>query len=261
MTQEIFHKQSNSASYGQDVGQDAFERTNQELQKSVSALKTLINPKASTAKIIANVQECPCLTKCAHEIQNSNYNNIDSLYSAKHEYAKTKMIDAIRAKFSNLITVTSEHATTNGRLDIAILPGSKIVLKYNNKIIAIELKSGKWADASMLFQIERYLLDCDVLIFVRIPTEEVTLIRREPLKSSLTENASSLHRKILSLINGHRDKVQGDWCNECNVECSLRKPTKWNNVSKPTLNDFEEFMKNIDIVIAKIIILLAKELS
>lgn len=257
MTQEILRKHSSFASYGQDI----FEITNQELQKSVSALKTLLSPKASTSKIIANVQECPCLTKCVYEIQNSNYDNIDSLYSAKHEYAKTKMIDAIRDKFSNLITVTSEHPTINGRLDIAILPGSKIILKYKNKIIAIELKSGKWADASMLFQIERYLLDCDVLIFVRIPTAEVTLIRREPLKLSLTENTSSLNRKILSIINGHRDKVQGDWCHGCNVECNFKKPSKWSNVIKPTLNDFEDFIKNIDIVIAKIIHLLPKELS
>jgi hypothetical protein len=34
---------------------------------------------------------------------------------------------------------------------------SKIILKYNERIIAIELKSGKSTDASMLYQIERYL--------------------------------------------------------------------------------------------------------
>ena len=82
---------------------------------------------------------------------------------------------------------------------------------------------------------------------------------RIPLESSLSESVSSLNRKILSIINGKRDKVQGDWCNGCNVECNLRKPSKWNNESKPTLNDFEDFMKNIDIVIAKIVHLLTKE--
>lgn len=256
MTQTI-QSQSPTTTYEND----AFESASHELEKSVSALKTFLNPKASRAKIIANMQECPCLTKCVYEIQNSSYNNIDSLYSAKHEYAKTKIIDAILDKFSNLITISSERPIPNGRLDIAILPGSKIVLKYNNKIIAIELKSGKWADASMLFQLERYLLDCDLLIFVRIPTEEVTLFRREPLKPILTKNLSFLNRKILNMINGQRDKVQGDWCHGCEVECNLRKPSKWNNASNPTLNDFEAFMKNIDIVLIKIVHLLTKELS
>ena len=228
---------------------------------SVDALKSLLNCKASTAKIIANIQECPCLAKCIHEIQNTNYGNIDSLYSAKHEYAKTKIIDAIRDKFSNLITLTSEHRTINGKLDIAILPGSKIVLKYNDKIIAIELKSGRWADASILFQIERYLFDCDVLIFIRIPTEEVTLIRKDPLKSSIQESITSLDRKIVTIINGNRNKVQEDWCHGCNVECTFKKPSRWSNASQPTLAEFGDFMKKINRVITKMLGLLSEELT
>jgi hypothetical protein len=252
MTQEVLQEQSHS--------HNTFEAANQELQSNVSKLKSSLNAKASTAKIIANIQECPCLAKCVHEIQNTNYSNIDSLYSAKHEYAKTKIIDAIHDKFSDLITVTSEHKTTNGKLDIAILPGSKIVLKYKDKIIAIELKSGKWADASMLFQIERYHIDCDTLIFVRIPTEEVTLIHKEPLVPSLTESVTTLNGKILTILEGQRDKVQGDWCNGCNVQCNFRKPSKWSNASQPTLAEFGDFMKSINSVIVKVLNHLTEEL-
>ena len=102
MTQEIIQKQEPTSISEQDT----FETIKVELQENVNALKSLLSPKASTAKIIANLQECPCLLRCVHEIQCYVYCDIDSLYSAKHEYAKTKMIEAIRDKFSDLITIT-----------------------------------------------------------------------------------------------------------------------------------------------------------
>ena len=36
-------------------------------------------------------------------MQDTNYNNIDPIYSSKHEYAKIKTIDAVRA---NLLTIS-----------------------------------------------------------------------------------------------------------------------------------------------------------
>ena len=36
-------------------------------------------------------------------MQDTNYNNIDLIYSSKHEYAKIKIIDAVRA---NLLTIS-----------------------------------------------------------------------------------------------------------------------------------------------------------
>lgn len=72
-------------------------------------MQSSLNSKASSAKVFAILQDCPCLVKCVHEIQSSNYSNIDSLYLAKHEYAKTKLIDAIEDRFADLVTVSSEH--------------------------------------------------------------------------------------------------------------------------------------------------------
>jgi hypothetical protein len=236
------------------------EGIKQLLDTSTNKMQSSLNSNASKAKVFAILQECPCLVKCAHEIKCYNYPNIDSLYSAKHEHAKTKLIDAIEDRFADLVTVSSEHIVPNGKLDIVIQPGSKIILKYNKKTIAIELKSGKWADASMLFQIERYLPDCDVLIFVRVPTEEVTLIGTDSIKDNLIESMSRLNRKASRITNGQLIKVQGEWCRGCTADCTYKKESRWNGESKASLENFGTFLQNIENVIAKVLVILEKEL-
>lgn len=250
MTQETKHLAVESSSSNDN---STLEDVKQLLQTSTNMMRTSLHTKASTAKILTNLQECPCLFKCDHEIRNTDYSNtnFDPLYGAKHEYAKNKIIDAIVDRFTDLIDISSEQSIPNGKLDIAIKPGSKIILNFNRKIIAIELKSGKSADAKMLHQIERYMPDCDVLIFVRIHTEEVTLIETEPLKASLIENLSRVRRKIHRLTNGELTKVQGDWCKGCNAQCDYKQPPRWNGEYKASLANYGEFMKNIENVISK----------
>jgi len=160
-----------------------------------------------------------------------------------------------------LINISSEHSIPNGKLDIVINLGSKIVLKYNSRIIAIELKSGKSADAKMLYQIERYLPDCDFLIFVRILTEEVTVIERKPLESELTESLSRLIRKMSRISDGDLTKVQGDWCKGCNAECDYKQPPRWSGETKASLENFGDFMKNTENVIPKILWILERQLG
>jgi hypothetical protein len=141
---EISQKLIHTSSLAEDYTLEDIDKV---VHTNICLMKSALNSKSSTAKVMANLQECPCLLKCANEIQNIHYGNIDPLYSAKHEYAKTKIIDAIIDKFPDMVNVSSEHNIPNGKLDIVIMPGSKIILKYNKKIIAIELKSGKSADA------------------------------------------------------------------------------------------------------------------
>jgi hypothetical protein len=237
------------------------EGIDKEVYSNISVMKSTLKTSSSTAKVIAKLQECPCLLKCANEIQNTNYSSIDPLYSAKHEYAKTKIIDAIVDKYTHFIDVASEGSIPSGKLDILIKPGSNIILTYNKKTIAIELKTGKTADASMLFQIERYLPECDILIFVRILTEEVTLIERNLVEINLKESKLRLNRKINRLTNGELTKVKGEWCRGCGAECEYIQPSRWSGQSKSSLENFGLFVKNIDTVIGKILECLEKELG
>jgi hypothetical protein len=256
MTQEI--KQLPMAKTSSETTLDDVKQL---LQTNTNNVRTSLRTKASTAKILANLQECPCLVKCAHEIQLTKYDDIDRLYTAKHEYAKSKLIDAIVDRFADLVTVSSEHSVPYGKLDIVIMPGSKIILKYNKRVIAIELKSGKSADAKMLYQIERYLPDCDILLFVRIPTEEVTLINRHTIETILKKGLSRLNRKISRITNGELIKVQGDWCRGCTADCIYKKESRWNGQHTASLENHGEFMKNIENVISKTLDLLERELN
>lgn len=257
MTQEINQLPSETSSNDNRTLDDV----KQLLQTSTNMIRTSLRTKASTAKILANLQECPCLVKCSHEIKSTSYDNIDRLYTAKHEYAKTKLIDAIVDRFADLVTISSEHSVPNGKLDIVIMPGSKIILKYNKRVIAIELKSGKSADAKMLYQIERYLPECDILLFVRIPTEEVTLIYRDSVETNLKKSILLLNRKISRITNGEMIKVQGDWCRGCTADCTYTKESRWSGEYKASLEKFEEFMNNIENVITKTLDILEKELK
>ena len=258
MTQETNHLTAGTI---QSIEDKTLENLKQETYMNLKALRSSLQTKSSNAKILAILQVCPCSVKCAHEIKSSTYNNnFDSLWGGKHEYAKGKLIDAIVDRFADLVSITSEHATPTGKLDIVIEQGSKITLKYNKKVIAIELKSGKTADASMLCQVERYLPDCDILLFIRIPTEEVTMIEREPIEKNLIEGLSRLNRKIRRITKGDLIKVQGDWCRGCTVDCTHKKEPRWTGESKASLENFGNFYKNIEKVISKTLEILEKEI-
>ena len=55
---------------------------------------------------------------------------------------------------------------STGKLDIAMLPDNRIVFKYNKKFIGIEIKNGKTFDTKNIFQIERYMIDSDLLLMM-----------------------------------------------------------------------------------------------
>lgn len=112
----------------------------------------------------------------------------------------------------------------------------------------------------MLFQIERYLPDCDVLLFVRIPTEEVTLIERKSIEPVLAESLSRLNRKVSRITNGQLVKVQGEWCRGCTADCGYKKDSRWTKDYKASLGNFETFLQNIENVIRKTLDILEDEL-
>jgi hypothetical protein len=129
--------------------------------------------------MISILQNNPCRLKCLNEITDRNRDKqwIDPFYFSRHEWVKMKIIDAILDEFAHLIDVKSEHSTTIGKLDIAVL-GNKIELRYNRKIIAIEIKTGETVNSGLFNQIQRYLTGVDLLLIVRIPSNDVVPIDR-----------------------------------------------------------------------------------
>jgi hypothetical protein len=230
-----------------------FSRLKESQSKLVSELQTMrnrLNVKASNAKMISILHQCPCRLKCLHDITKSEYtyNNIDRLYLEKHDIVKKRLIDAIVCRFPGKLKISSEHKINNGTADISISSDSIIRLN-NGKKVGIEVKSGKSID---LFQIERYLYELDVLLVVRVPTRDVVKILQKDISQELSKNILSLTEKIQQINTYGLIKVEGEWCRGCTALCQNRKP---GYIGKPiaTMADYSKFIKNVNIVVEKVI--------
>jgi hypothetical protein len=164
-------------------------------------------------------------------------------------------------EFAHLIDVKSEHRTTIGKLDIAVL-GSKIELKYDRKIIAIEIKTGETVSSELFNQIQRYLTGIDLLLIVRIPSNDVVPIDTSPIKDVLVNEVNLLTRKAGKVLAGDTTKVCGEWCKQCNVStCEFRKSSTTSSKDRyASFEGYEEFVRNVDKIIAKTIAILQREI-
>lgn len=219
------------------------------LLAELDAFRNKLSLKASNAKMISILHQFPCLLKCVHDIRSSEYNDIDPLYLQKHDYVKKRLIDAIVRKFSTNLAVSSEEKIDNGTIDICIYSDKIICINKEKKRVGIEVKSGRSID---LFQIERYLCQLDILIVVRVPTQEVTKISQKDITQELTNNNFSTIQKIRQIKEQGLIKVKGEWCRGCTAQCQHKEAghiTKTNG----SLRDYSEFIKNVNIVTEKVI--------
>jgi hypothetical protein len=219
------------------------------LLAELDAFRNKLSLKASNAKMISILHQFPCLLKCVHDIRSSEYNDIDPLYLQKHDYVKKRLIDAIVRKFSTNLAVSSEEKIDNGTIDICIYSDKIICINKEKKKVGIEVKSGRSID---LFQIERYLCQLDILIVVRVPTQEVTKVSQKDITQELTNNNFSTIQKIRQIKEQGLIKVKGEWCRGCTAQCQHKEAghiTKTNG----SLRDYSEFIKNVNIVTEKVI--------
>jgi hypothetical protein len=213
-------------------------------------MRTKRNAKASNAKMISILHQCPCRLRCLHDITTSEYtsNTIDRLFSEKHDTVKKRLIEAILCRFPGRLKISSEEKINNGTADISI-SSDQIIRLNNGKRIGIEVKSGQSID---LFQIERYLYELDVLLVVRVPTRDVVKISQKDIAEVLNKNILLLTEKIRQINAFGLIKVEGEWCRGCTAPCPNKK---LGYTGKPiaSMADYADFMRNVDIVIEKVI--------
>jgi hypothetical protein len=247
----------------ENISTPSKKETIEELQRTFGFLRTKLNIYKKNPSIFAIIQDNPCLVKCNYDLRNSIKKDIDPIYLAKHDWIKKKIIDKIIDKFYNRIEVKSEYNLSNGKLDIIILQirnNDALQLKYKTKTIAIEIKSGKTVDSKLFCQIERYLMDTDVLLMVRVPTQDVVAIHSDRIENELIEDVSLLIKKANRIASNSLKKVPGDWCKDCNVECEFKEKPKWNSTQSASLEDYDDTLKNTNMVIDKLMILLEEVL-
>lgn len=239
---------------GNTIAQSGSSQTLREsegkLLSELEGMRAKQNVKASNAKMISILHQCPCRLKCLHDITKSGYtdNDIDRLYIERHDIVKKRLIDAIVCRFLGKLKISSEHKINNGTADISI--SSDPIIRLNNgKRVGIEVKSGKSID---LFQIERYLYELDVLLVVRVPTRDVVKISQKDIAQELNTNILLLTEKIQQINTYGLIKVEGEWCRGCTALCQNKKPG-YTGKPNATMADYSEFIKNVNIVVEKVI--------
>ena len=110
-------------------------------------------------------------------------------------------------------------------------------------------------------QIERYLADTDVLIMVRVSTQDVVPSHSERIINELIEDISLLKRKADRILSNSVIKVPGDWCRGCNANCEFKKSPKWDSSPTGSFEGFESDLKNANMTIAKVVILIEQILE
>jgi hypothetical protein len=230
-------------------GSSVLKESENMLLSELNALRTNLSIKASNAKMISILHQFPCLLKCVHDIKVSEYSDIDPLYLQKHDYVKKRLIDSIVRRFSNKLAVSSEEKIDNGTIDICIYSDKIICINKEKKRVGIEVKSGRSID---LFQIERYLCQLDILIVVRVPTQEVTKISQKDITQELINNNFSTIQKIRQIKEQGLIKVKGEWCTGCTALCQHKRAGHITK-SSPSLQDYPEFLKNVNMVTEKVI--------
>jgi hypothetical protein len=208
----------------------------------------------SNAAIVAVMQECPCITRCKLDIIKRKHNDdIDSLYSARHNLAKNVILEAIQKGFARSgNNIISEYDYGFGHLDIAI-EENRIIITHQGMRIGVEIKSGTYVDAKHLYQIIRLLYGVDVLIFVRIPMEQVNVIYQQDIIQEIIQDISRIKYKLEKIVNKEEYITPGDCCKGCRVNCEFAKPSRFLNKSKPDLSDFAQFLKHLELTKIKVV--------
>jgi hypothetical protein len=236
-------------------GSSMLKESESTLLSELDAFRDKLSLKASNAKMISILHQFPCLLKCVHDIRVSEYSDIDPLYLQKHDYVKKRLIDAIVRRFSNELAVSSEEKIDNDTIDICIYSDKIICINKEKKRVGIEVKSGRRID---LFQIERYLCQLDILIVVRVPTQEVTKISQKDITQELINSNFSTIQKIQQIKEQGLIKVKGEWCTGCTALCQHKRAGHITK-SNPSLQDYPQFLKNVNTVTEKVIQLLELE--
>jgi replication factor A1 len=232
----------------------------EKLITKLGIVKKSLDSKLGSSRILSILQDNPCRLRCKHLIRNITNPRVDPFYAAKHDYIRKGLIDAIINEFGDLVTVRSEDFISFGRLDIGIqFDHMRIVLGYGRKNIAIEIKTGNSVKSDHFFQVDRYLIDVDVLIRIRIPTEDVAVICNTFIREMQIRNLERLIAKADEIMADKPIIVPGEWCIGCSAICDHMNPQNQNNNSNSvSFKDHEDTIRHIDVVIEKTIAELKK---
>lgn len=137
-----------------------------------------------------------------------------------------------------------------------------IVDSRTGKRIAIEIKTGFSTNPP---ELARYLLNCDVLIVVRLKTGQVVKLRPEDYEQFLREDLRDLILKMRRIVEGKPVAVRCQSCKGCHVDCRFAEPTRNSSRQKVVVNgtfaeDLVHTFRNVYTILDEVISLVVEEL-
>jgi hypothetical protein len=221
-----------------------FEKALNQLSKATGATK---------ARILKALGETSCekfvLSQISSHIRNGQQ-QFDIYYNEKHELAKRKLIHRLYSKlgeFRGQVIVRTETSTEFGRFDIAITPVEVLGPSLQSSEIVVEIKTGL---SLSLSQVERYLTSGKKVILVRIPFEQVVVLRPDEygfyLKQVEQERSSAIQR----LLNNTPLVIPCPECQQCPLlECEHNRFKPNGGLDRVTPRDLaldlEDFLKHL----------------
>jgi replication factor A1 len=238
----------------------SIDEVRKQLAVKLDKVNKILNPKIRSSTVLSILQDNPCHLKCKHLIINKTSLRVDSFYLARHDYVMKKLIDAIIEEFGDSVEVKAEAPIQFGKLDLKVqFKNSRIVSGCSKKIIAIELKTGISVTSDHFFQLDRYLLNADVLIKIRVPTEDVAVIHSTLVKDEMMGDIKSSIHKADEILVDKPAVVPGPWCVGCNATCDyIKEKSEDNDSTNASFRSYEDSKKHVKVIIKKTIVELNK---
>jgi hypothetical protein len=233
--------------------------TNSELESSVNKLSKATH--ASKARILKVLGETACEKRVLGELRTSpRYDQqlFDPYYNEKHEFAKRKLVHLLYSSLGDLakqVNVRTEVSTQIGRFDVAVTA--------ENAEVVVEIKTGLTLN---LAQVERYLTSGKKIVLVRIPLEQVTVLRPGDHASYLAQSNDQMLAAVRRLLDGAVQPTPGPECSKCPIyDCefnAFKNGSESKRVTPHELGaDFGEFSSHLYPSLEKVVNAIIAELG
>jgi hypothetical protein len=232
---------------------------NSDLEAALSELTKATH--ASKARILKALGETACEKCILGELKAApqyDRQQFDPYYNEKHEFAKRKLVHLLYSSlgdFAKQVNVRTEVSTQIGRFDVAVSAA--------NAEVAVEIKTGLTLN---LAQVERYLASGKKIVLVRIPLEQVTVLRPGDHASYLAQSNEQHLAAVKRLLDGAVQPTPGPECSECPIYDCEFNAFKNHGVSKCITPhelgvDFGEFSRHLYPSLEKVVSVVITELG
>lgn len=185
---------------------------------------------SSRAKVAAILSSTMCEVFASHTLTSKTQasDRFDPYYQEKHELAKRKLIDRLKTVLTRAgisFQLLTEEPAGLGRHDVAITTNPRgLTIQSREHTVIVEIKASLGLGLS---QVERYLMEGERVLLIRVMTGQAILLNSAEYSNFLDKSAADLSEKGECILNDSPVQVFGYEYRECTItSCSYNKLVK-----------------------------------